>query len=65
MAAWAKLRNAAKKAELAPVAHGSESDALFDVALIQSTIEEISKLAARPISESRALERVYARAQGC
>jgi hypothetical protein len=65
MDAWTKLRSQAKKAELAPVAHGSENDALLDVSLIQSYIQEVSKLAARPISERNALGRVYAHAQGC
>jgi hypothetical protein len=63
--AWTKLRNPFKKAELAPVARGSENDALLDVALIQSYIQEVSKLAARPISERNALGRVYANARGC
>jgi hypothetical protein len=65
MDAWSKLRNPSKKAELAPVAHGSENDALLDVALIQSYIQDVSKRAARPISERKALERVYANAKGC
>jgi hypothetical protein len=65
MDAWTKLRSQAKKAELAPVAHGSETDALLDVSAIQSYIQEVSKLAARPISERNALARVYAHAQGC
>jgi hypothetical protein len=65
MDAWNKLRNPGKKAELAPLAHGSENDALLDVALIQSSIQEVSKQAARPISERNALGRVYAHAQGC
>lgn len=65
MEAWTKLRNPFKQAELAPVAHGSENDALLDVALIQSYIQDVSKLAARPISDRNALRRVYANAQGC
>ncbi len=65
MDTWTKLRNPFKKAELAPVAHGSENDALLDVALIQNYIQEVSKLAARPISERNALTRVYAHAKGC
>jgi hypothetical protein len=65
MAAWTRLRSPSKKAELAPVAHGSENDALLDVALLQSYIQEVSKQAARPISERNALERVYAHAPGC
>jgi hypothetical protein len=65
MEAWTKLRNPGKKAELAPVAHGSENDALLDVALVQNYIEAVSKLAAHPISERNALSRVYAHAKGC
>ena len=65
MDAWTKLHSQPKKAELAPVAHGSENDALLDVALIQGYIQEVSKLAARPISERNALGRVYAHAKGC
>jgi hypothetical protein len=65
MSAWSKLRNPAKKAELAPVAHGSQNDALLDVALVQSYIQEVSKPAARAIAERKALERVYSNARGC
>ena len=65
MDAWTRLRSPGKKAELAPVAHGSESDALLDVSLIQGYIQEVSKLAARPISERNALGRVYVHAKGC
>jgi hypothetical protein len=63
--AWTKLRGQSKKAELAPIAHGSESDALLDVALVQNSIQDVSKLAARSISERNALGRVYANAKGC
>jgi hypothetical protein len=65
LSAWNRLGNRFKKAELAPVARGSESDALRDVALIQSYIQDISKLAARSISERNAQHRVYANAKGC
>jgi hypothetical protein len=65
MDAWTQLRSQARKAELAPVAHGSESDALLDVSLVQGYIQEVSKLAARPISERNALGRVYTHAKGC
>ena len=65
MDAWTKLRNQSKRAELAPIAHGSESDALLDVALVQNSIQDVSKLAARSISERNALGRVYANAKGC
>ena len=65
MAAWAQLRSPGKKAELAPVAHAAESDALHDVALVQSYIQDISKLAARPVAERNAVGRVYAQAKGC
>ncbi len=63
--AWNQLSNPFKRAELAPVAHGAESDALLDVALIQSYIQEASKLAARSIAERNAMQRVYANARGC
>ena len=65
MDAWTELRNPARKAELAPVAHGAEIDALLDVSLIQKSIQDVSKVAAHPISERNALGRVYAHAQGC
>jgi hypothetical protein len=65
MSAWNKLGNPFKRAELAPLAHGAESDALQDVALVQSYIQEVSKLAARSVSERNGLQRVYADAKGC
>lgn len=65
MSAWNKLGNPFKRAELAPLAHGAEIDALQDVALVQGYIQEVSKLAARSISERNALQRVYAEAKGC
>jgi len=65
LSAWEKLSSPFKRAELAPVARGAESDGLFDVALLQGYIQEISKLAARSISERNALQRVYANAKGC
>lgn len=63
--AWNKLGNPFKRAELAPLAHGAESDALEDVALVQSYIQEVSKLAARSVAERNALQRIYADAKGC
>lgn len=65
LSAWEKLGSPFKRAELAPVARGAESDALGDVALLQSYIQQVSKLAARSISERNALQRVYANAKGC
>jgi len=65
LSSWNKLANQFKKAELAPVARGAERDALQDVALIQSYIQEVSKLAARAIAERNAMQRVYANARGC
>jgi len=62
---WNKLGNPRKKAELAPTARGAERDALEDVAIIQSYIQEVSKLAARSIAERNAMQRVYANARGC
>jgi hypothetical protein len=65
LSTWDKLGNPWKKAQLAPVARGAASDALQDVALIQSYIQVISKLAARSITERNAMQRVYAAAKGC
>jgi hypothetical protein len=65
LSAWEKLDSPFKRAQLAPLAHGAESDALLDVTLLQSYIQEVSKLAARSISERNALQRVYANAKGC
>jgi hypothetical protein len=65
MAAWAQLHDMGTKAQLAPFAHGTESDALQDVGLVQNFIQDTSLLAARPVAERRALERVYAQAGGC
>jgi len=65
LGAWSRLGNPSKRAELAPVARGAESDALLDVTLIQGYIQEVSKLAARSISERNAQQRVYANAKGC
>lgn len=65
LSAWNKLGNPFKRAELAPLAHGAEIDALQDVALVQSYIQEVSKLAARSIAERNAVRRVYAEARGC
>jgi hypothetical protein len=65
LSAWNGLGNPFRKAQLAPLARGSEIDALQDVALIQSYIQDISKLAARSISERNALQRVYANVKGC
>jgi hypothetical protein len=65
MAAWTQLRNPGMRAQLAPLAGGAESNALLDVELVQSYIQDISKLAARPVADRRALDRVYALAKGC
>jgi hypothetical protein len=65
LGAWNKLGSPFKRAELAPVARGAESDALLDVTLIQGYIQDASKLAARSISERNAQQRVYANAKGC
>jgi hypothetical protein len=65
IAAWNQLRNPGVKAQLAPVARGAETDALLDVALVQKLIQDISKLAARPIADRNAVGRVYGNAKGC
>jgi hypothetical protein len=64
-AAWLKLRNAGLRTQLAPLARASQSAALLDVGTVQAYVQEISKLAARPVADKRALERVYAQAKGC
>jgi hypothetical protein len=65
MQAWQDLRDPAAQAQFAPVARAAESDALLDVGLVQDFIQDISKVAARPIAERKALGRVYADAKGC
>jgi hypothetical protein len=63
--AWSRLHNASLKAQLAPIARGAESDALRDVGSVMDRIQSVSKLAARPVADLKALERVYAQAKGC
>jgi hypothetical protein len=65
MAAWAHLHDAGIKAQLAPLARGAATDALQDVGLVQNFIQDTSLLAARPVADRNALERVYAQAAGC
>jgi len=65
MGAWEGLHSAGAQAQLEPVAHSAESAALQDVGLVQDFVQEVSKLAARPIAERKALGRVYAQAKGC
>jgi hypothetical protein len=65
MAAWAQLHDAGIKAQLGPAAHGAAADALQDVLLVESFIQDTSLLAARPEADRKALERVYAQAGGC
>jgi hypothetical protein len=65
MAAWADLQNPGAQARLAPVARSAEADALLDVGQVQDLVQGISKLAARPIADRKAIARVYAQAKGC
>jgi hypothetical protein len=65
MAAWSQLRNPGARAQLAPLAREAETDALQDVALVHGYIQDISKLAARPVADRNALGRVYGNARGC
>ncbi|HUI61886.1 MAG TPA: hypothetical protein VLX90_16785 [Steroidobacteraceae bacterium] len=65
MAAWKQLRSGSLRAQLAPVAQSAETAALQDVTLVLGAVQEISKLAARPVADLKALERVYAQAKGC
>ena len=65
MSAWKQLRSASLRAQLGPVAQSSQTAALQDVNLVLGAVQEISKLAARPVADLKALERVYAQAKGC
>jgi len=65
MGAWAELQNSGAQAQLAPVAWAAEADALLDVGQVQDFIQGISKLAARPVADRKAIGRVYAQAKGC
>lgn len=65
LAAWEGLQSPGAQAQLEPVADSAESAALLDVGLVQDFVQEVSKLAARPIAEANALGRVYAQAKGC
>lgn len=65
MDAWSRINNPAARAQLAPVAHGAEIDALQDVDLVADFVQAISRMAARPIADRNALGRVYAQAKGC
>ena len=65
MSAWEELQNLGAQAQLAPIARASEADALQDVSLVQDFVQGVSKLAARPIADRKAIGRVYAQAKGC
>jgi hypothetical protein len=65
MAAWEELQNPAARAQLAPLARAAEADALLDVGQVQDFIQGVSKLAARPVADRKAIGRVYAQAKGC
>ena len=65
MDAWQDLQNPGTQAQLAPIARSAESDALLDVGLVQELVQGVSKLAARPVADRKAIERVYAQAKGC
>jgi hypothetical protein len=65
MKAWEELQNPGARAQFAPAARAAEADALLDVGLVQDFIQDVSKLAARPIADRNAIGRVYAQAKGC
>jgi hypothetical protein len=65
MGAWEGLQSPGALPQLAPVARGAEANALLDVGLVQNFIEAVSKVAARPVADRKAIERVYALAKGC
>jgi hypothetical protein len=65
MAAWEELQNPGAQAQLAPVARAAEADALLDVGQVQDLMQGISKQAARPVADRKAIQRVYAQAKGC
>jgi len=65
MRAWEDLQSPGTQAQLAPVARSAEADALLDVSQVQDFIQGISKLAARPVADRKAIGRVYAQAKGC
>jgi hypothetical protein len=65
MAAWEDLQNPVARAQVAPVARAAEADALLDVVQVADFIQAVSKQAARPVADRKAIERVYAQAKGC
>ena len=65
MAAWEDLQNPGSQAQLAPLARAAEADALLDVGQVEDFVQAISKQAARPVADRKAIERVYAQAKGC
>jgi hypothetical protein len=65
MQAWEELQSPGSQAQLAPVARAAEADALLDVGQVQDLVQGISKLAARPVADRKAIGRVYAQAKGC
>jgi hypothetical protein len=65
MQAWQELQSPGAQAQLAPIARASEADALLDVGLLQDFVQTVSKLAARPVADRKAIGRVYAHAKGC
>jgi hypothetical protein len=65
MTAWEELQNPGAQAQLAPVARAAEADALLDVGQVEDFIQGISKQAARPVADRKAIQRVYAQAKGC
>jgi hypothetical protein len=65
MAAWEDLQSPGAQVQLAPVARVAEADALLDVGQVADFIQAVSKQAARPVADRKAIERVYAQAKGC
>jgi hypothetical protein len=65
MQAWEELQSPGAQAQLAPLARAAEAEALQDVGVVQDFVEAVSKLAARPVADRKAIGRVYAQAKGC
>jgi hypothetical protein len=65
MAAWEDLQSPGAQTQMAPVAQAAQTDALLDVGQVEDFIQAVSKQAARPVADRKAIERVYAHAKGC
>jgi hypothetical protein len=65
MAAWAQIENPGFKQQLAAQAQGAANSGMADAALVQSFVENASKLAAQTVADRKNIERTFANAQGC